>query len=158
VLNNLLIGSTGRNTLTAGAGNDTLNGGTGLDTLIGGTGNDTYIISNYEGGQTSLVMVSDPGDSIGAGRTYSFTPGSGNFSAWMSNPGADGHFNTVNIAYTQQGFTEWWNLVFSTTWLGVDLAPGTYTDAERAPFAELGHPGLEVYGDGRGANTLIGSF
>src|SRR5262249_49676683 len=36
--------------------------------------------------------------------------------------------------------------------------PGAYDNAERAPFASPGHPGLDVSGDGRGSNTLTGNF
>lgn len=34
----------------------------------------------------------------------------------------------------------------------------TYTDAERAPFATFMKPGLDISGDGRGCNSLSGSF
>lgn len=41
---------------------------------------------------------------------------------------------------------------------GESLAPGTYTDAQRASFRDDGHPGIDVYGNGRGCNTVSGSF
>ena len=41
---------------------------------------------------------------------------------------------------------------------GQQLHVGTYTDAQRAAFRDPGHPGLDVSGDGRGRNTLTGSF
>jgi hypothetical protein len=37
-------------------------------------------------------------------------------------------------------------------------ARGAYTDAERASFRTLGHPGLDVSGDHRGCNMVSGSF
>jgi len=49
-------------------------------------------------------------------------------------------------------------LEFSTAQLGVALTPGTYNDAERASFADPGHPGLDVTFQNRGSNTLTGSF
>jgi hypothetical protein len=33
-----------------------------------------------------------------------------------------------------------------------------YTDAERASFASPGHPGIDIGGDGRGCNTITGTF
>jgi hypothetical protein len=50
-------------------------------------------------------------------------------------------------------------LDFSTRGLGAPLTAGvTYTGAERAAFASLGHPGLDVSYGHRGCNTLRGSF
>lgn len=50
-------------------------------------------------------------------------------------------------------------LDFSTRGLGVPLTAGvTYTNAERAPFASPGHPGLSISYGHRGCNTLRGSF
>jgi hypothetical protein len=42
--------------------------------------------------------------------------------------------------------------------LGQNLAPGLFADAQRASFVEAGHPGLDVFGDGRGSNQVTGSF
>ncbi|MFJ8585112.1 hypothetical protein ACIRD2_10695 [Streptomyces sp. NPDC093595] len=41
---------------------------------------------------------------------------------------------------------------------GTSLAPGTYTGATRHPFNEGNQPGLSLGGNGRGCNTLTGSF
>lgn len=50
-------------------------------------------------------------------------------------------------------------LDFSTRGLGVPLTAGvTYTGAERAAFASLGHPGLDVSYGHRGCNEVRGSF
>jgi hypothetical protein len=62
----------------------------------------------------------------------------------------------VTPANSAQGL--WWDVTLSTRSLGTPLTVGTYTNAERAPFASSGHPGLEISGDGRGCNTLIGDF
>ena len=48
--------------------------------------------------------------------------------------------------------------MFGTEKLGAPLAVGKYDNAERAPFATPGHPGLDVSGDGRGCNKIQGSF
>lgn len=50
-------------------------------------------------------------------------------------------------------------LDFSTRELGVPMTTGlTYADAERAAFASIAHPGLDVSYGHRGCNTLSGSF
>jgi hypothetical protein len=51
-----------------------------------------------------------------------------------------------------------WSVRLSSRGLGVGLGPGTYTGAQRAPFAESTHPGLDVSGDGRGCNQISGQF
>jgi len=44
--NDTLYGNGGNDTLYGGSGTDILNGGSGADTMAGGTGNDTYIVDN----------------------------------------------------------------------------------------------------------------
>lgn len=41
---------------------------------------------------------------------------------------------------------------------GAPLTAGVYTGAQRAPFRQAGHPGLDVSAPGRGCNTVAGSF
>ncbi|MEO6309029.1 MAG: calcium-binding protein, partial [Nitrospiraceae bacterium] len=43
VLNNVLVGTSGANTLDGGASNDIVHGGEGNDTLLGGSGDDTLL-------------------------------------------------------------------------------------------------------------------
>jgi hypothetical protein len=50
------------------------------------------------------------------------------------------------------------SLIFETVQLGVPMNPGIFTDAQRAEFASPGHPGLDITSQGRGCNTLSGSF
>lgn len=50
------------------------------------------------------------------------------------------------------------SLTFSTVELGTPLVPGVYTDAQRWPFEEAGHPGLSVGFRASGCNELAGSF
>jgi len=38
------------------------------------------------------------------------------------------------------------------------LTVGTYENAQRLPFRSPGHPGIDLYGDGRGCNTVTGRF
>jgi hypothetical protein len=42
--------------------------------------------------------------------------------------------------------------------LNKPLDAQVYSDAQRDPFEMPGHPGLSITGDGRGCNTLTGSF
>jgi hypothetical protein len=50
-------------------------------------------------------------------------------------------------------------LDFGTNRLGVPLTPGTFYDnAQRTPFAQPGHPGLEVIFQNRASSTLTGNF
>src|SRR5262249_102733 len=100
-------------------------------------------------GVTSLTMFSQPGDYIGQGQTYSYTPQTGTF---MVNRNFD---NGVSIYYSGGG--HWWNLDFAAPF-DATLTPGTYANATRWPFQASGVPGLSVSGDGRGSNTLTGSF
>jgi hypothetical protein len=51
-----------------------------------------------------------------------------------------------------------WTIDLSSASLGRPLAPGTYVDAQRAPFTDPNHPGLDVFGDGRGCNEVGGTF
>ncbi|CAH0302499.1 calcium-binding protein [Roseomonas sp. CECT 9278] len=46
LLNNLLVGGDGADTLNGVAGNDTLDGGAGVDRLLGGGGDDLYLLRN----------------------------------------------------------------------------------------------------------------
>ena len=49
-------------------------------------------------------------------------------------------------------------LFFGTDQLGIPIQPGTYSLAQRADFAQPGHPGLDVSFQNRGSNTVVGSF
>jgi VCBS repeat-containing protein len=100
---------------------------------------------------TSLTMVSDPGDYIGAGQFYFYTPADGTFSAQQNS--AQG----VSLAFNTPSYEHWWYLDFAAP-NSQPLTVGTYAGAVRFPFQEADQPGLSVYGDGRGCNTLTGTF
>ena len=65
---------------------------------------------------------------------------------------------TFAADWDSTGFTENWSFQFSTEQYGGQLTPGVYTNAARFPFETTGQPGLSIDGDGRGCNTLTGSF
>jgi hypothetical protein len=101
------------------------------------------------GGSTRLSMTSDPGDYIGAGNTYSYTVANAAISmagshsyAGFGISGADG---------------SWWYGDFDPGQGDILVAGATYDNAHRYPFNGTG-PGLDVSGNGRGCNTLTGSF
>ena len=100
---------------------------------------------------TSLTMVSDSGDYIGGGQFYYFTSADGNFTQQGSST------QHVSIDFTTPSFAQWWYLDFAAP-SGQSLAPGNYTGATRYPFQASNQPGLSIVGDGRGCNTLTGSF
>jgi hypothetical protein len=100
---------------------------------------------------TSLTMVSDSGDYIGLGQFYFYTPGDGTFTA------QSGSAQHVSISFHTPSYSHWWYLDFATP-SGQSLSPGSYTGATRYPFQAPTQPGLNVDGDGRGCNTLTGSF
>jgi len=99
---------------------------------------------------TSLLLTGDPGDYISGGQTLYFTPADGTFSAYTN------YSNGVTVAFHTPSYSHWWYLNFAAPNRQL-LTPGVYTGAMRWPF-ETSQPGLSVYGDGRGCNTLTGSF
>jgi hypothetical protein len=96
------------------------------------------------GPNTSWAMASDWGDYILAGQHYTYDASSG-----MQLEGTD-----TGITGTVDG----WRLSLEPV-DGDVLAEGrTYAGATRAPFHAPNEPGLELYGHGRGCNTLTGTF
>lgn len=71
---------------------------------------------------------------------------------------ADGTAAHNYIAVNFLGPSTSWELDFSTEHLGSELGVGSYPAAQVATFADPGHPGLDISGDGVGCNTLDGSF
>ena len=70
----------------------------------------------------------------------------------------DGLIDSLTVHFRTPDLSHWWYFQFATNQLGRNLAPGSYSDAQRAAFAAPGHAGLEVYGDGRGGAGLGSSF
>ncbi|MHC5537426.1 Ig-like domain-containing protein, partial [Singulisphaera rosea] len=121
--------------------------------------NDTYTVA--ENGSLSAVtgvslvtMSSQPGDYIGAGKSYTFSPGASTFGGYVMSGGA--YTSTVRIIVSGPA-NEWWSFAFVAPNQG-PLVPGVYNNAVRWPFQQGAQPGLDVSGDGRGSNTLTGQF
>jgi hypothetical protein len=48
--------------------------------------------------------------------------------------------------------------IFGTNQLGIPMQPGAYEEAQRAPFADSGHPGLDISFQHLGCGSLTGGF
>jgi hypothetical protein len=98
---------------------------------------------------TSLVVVSDHLDFVGAGQMYTHTPADGTFTATYTDGSIEIRFRDHDEPYPR-----YWNLTFQAP-TGQPLTPGEYDGATsmRTPQA----PGLLVSGQGRGCDAQ-GSF
>ncbi|MDO9220478.1 MAG: hypothetical protein Q7T90_05565, partial [Thiobacillus sp.] len=101
---------------------------------------------------TSLTMFSDPGDYIGGGQFQFYTPTEGTFIAQNNSDKS-----VVSLSFDTPSYEHWWHLDFAAP-NNQPLAVGIYAGAVRFPFQSTNQSGLSVYGDGRGCNTLTGSF
>lgn len=100
---------------------------------------------------TGLFMQSDAGDYIGGGQTQTVSTLNALFTPSALGP------NGVQILVNGGAFNNW-TLDFVPA-SGQTLKIGaTYTLAQRYPVQPAGTPGLAVYGDGRGCDTLTGQF
>jgi hypothetical protein len=107
-----------------------------------------------------LTLRSEPGDFVGQGHTVRLVYQSpvDVISAYISNSLPDGSPGALSFTlFRRTPDFQFAALTFDTGQLGIPFQAGTYSDAERA-FATPGHPGLDVVFQGRGSNTLTGSF
>lgn len=95
----------------------------------------------------SLTFVSEAGDWVGQGETHSFVEG--------VTAAASSDNRTINVAVNT---TDHWFYLDLAAPATQQLVPGVYNGAVRYPFQEPSQPGLSFYGDGRGCNTLTGTF
>lgn len=98
---------------------------------------------------TQIDFISDPGDYIGGGQAFTLTLGDGAITTLSGNP--------VRIVFGGIGpspKTNWdFNLAGPN---GALLVPGNYQSVDR--FQSAKRPALDVFGDGRGCNTVTGKF
>ena len=115
-----------------------------------GTTTSAVLTQVVAAGDTSLWFASQNGESIGQGATASFVAPTS--TVRVSGTSA---FATVSVDDPASG--QWWSVVVAAP-PGEVLRVGTYPGAVRATSRGAGQPGLDVYGSGRGCNTLTGDF
>ena len=99
-------------------------------------------------GKTFLYFNSQPGDFVARGLEFTLTPSDGTITTSRVDGG-------VLVRYTSGD--SWWMLAFVPP-AGTDLTPGAYEWTMRWRVQSPTMGGLDVGGDGRGCNTLIGRF
>lgn len=107
-----------------------------------------------------LSLQSQPGDFIGQGQTISIDYPESEIASQIiatTSGGLPTYLRFV-IGHVLPAPNTFAILDFSTAALPSALAPGVYTNAQRAAFATAGHPGLDVSFQNRGSNTLTGQF
>jgi hypothetical protein len=102
---------------------------------------------------TRIELISDPGDYVGGGETFSLTLADGTIVASPYSGGIEVRFNGTPPVSPKTFWTFWLVPV-----AGGALLPGNYPSAQRMPFQSPRHPGLSIFGDGRGCNELTGIF
>jgi hypothetical protein len=112
--------------------------------LVAGTAHAQAVTSG------TLSFSGDAGDFISQGKSYSYATSKGDGLSVSSSTGG-----AVSISVNAYN-GDWWTLDLGAP-AGAVLAPGTYASAHRYGFNGTG-PGLELTGNGRGCNTLIGTF
>jgi hypothetical protein len=107
-------------------------------------------------GQSILWFKSSPGDYIGQGREYFFSDGID--ATITGEKWGNGYlFHMTNESYVPWPNSNWWYLMIEAA-KGMSLSVGIYEDAMRSPFNDATHPGISLYGDGRGCNQSAGRF
>jgi hypothetical protein len=104
----------------------------------------------HAGTPASVVMLSDSGDWVGGGTHRVFH----SRNAHITLSGGAGYV-TVSVSGGTSG--DYYDLDFAAP-PGQQLVPAVYVEAQRAPFREAGHAGIDISGSGRGCNTIEGSF
>jgi uncharacterized protein (TIGR03437 family) len=98
-----------------------------------------------------VVMYSDSGDYIGGGTQREFDPGNASITV-------SGSASSLTIGLDGGTSGDYYDMDFAAAPGDMLTSGGIYTDAQRAPFREAGHPGIDIYGSGRGCNTDTGLF
>lgn len=125
--------------------------------LVTGVATGATVITATSGGRSGsfaltvqapnkITLTSDAGEYVGGGGAYTYT--NANAIIRLS-------ANATSIQLSISG-DQHWNATFQVP-LGAQLANGSYANATRWPFQGTG-PGLNWSGEGRGCNTLAGSF
>jgi hypothetical protein len=101
----------------------------------------------------SMSFSGDPGDFIAGGGSFSYSTSANDFLTVFGS--ADDHVVTIDVSGANG---DNWNLDLAAP-SGQALTAGTtYANAIRYPFQAPTAPGLSLFGNGRGCNTVTGSF
>lgn len=121
-----------------------------VTTSSGAVGTDTVkvIVSSKSDPQTFISMNSESGDYIGQGGQYYFTLNDGTIVQSSTD------LDMVRVVF--QGGNSWYYNFAAPE--GTGLSEQLYLGATRYPFQDPQVPGMDVYGAGKGCNTLTGSF
>jgi DNA-binding beta-propeller fold protein YncE len=101
---------------------------------------------------TFLYLNSEPGDYIGAGTERLYASPASTIIGELS---ATGDYFRAAVGSSFSSYQ--WRVDVAAP-PGEPLAVGAYTRAVRAVFRPAGSPGLDVFGEGRGCNTVTGRF
>ena len=104
---------------------------------------------------TLLHFTSQPGDFVGAGKTWNYAAQGASFTAYLYP--ADNGTSANAVAIKVHGADADWSTTFQAPGRA-RLTPGRYENAHRWPFQSSTQPGFSVDGDARGCNTLRGWF
>jgi len=96
-----------------------------------------------------VYLVSDAGDYIGQGKTYTAAPPDDTVTLTTSG---------ARLSVSISGNSHYWSGDFQPMTTLSQLQPGYYGDLQRYPFNNPLKGGLDWYGDSRGCNTLTGWF
>lgn len=108
--------------------------------------------------QWRIELHSEPGDFVGQGQDYLFTPADGVIDIIRATGSVPGRVDTAFFRFLGFEPGVFAHMEWSTRMLDIPLVPGFYPNARRSPFAPPGHPGLDFGLNGRGCNTLTGEF
>lgn len=97
-----------------------------------------------------VYLESTPGDYIGGGQTYLYTPATG------TSVSVSGNRFSVAVPYGSN--TAYWDADFVGMNSLSELKPGYYGGLQRYPFHNAVKGGMNWSGSGRGCNTLTGWF
>lgn len=115
----------------------------------------TLLANPCSAGEILLVLASQPGDYIGLGEQRLITIADADFV--VSRNFGNGVSFWINDFGRPDSQGIWWSVDLAAAG-GAELAAGAYEGATRFPFQDASEPGLSVYGEGRGCNTLTGRF
>ena len=104
-----------------------------------------------------LVTNGAPGETVSGGVPRLFSsPANNAYPSVLDRSAPSGTDYFSYVAKYASG--EFFSFTVGTDGLGMNLQTGSFTNAQRAPFATSGHPGLDVAMLGNGCNQVTGSF